>query len=65
MEACDYRISKADILETSLSRLDYNMVKYAVPFAVIMIAVNIGIVIFIYLFTDMKLLKSVGLLWKG
>ena len=44
---------------------DYNMVKYAVPFAVIMIAVNIGIVIFIYLFTDMKLLKSVGPIVEG
>ena len=44
---------------------DYNMVKYAVPFAVIMIAVNIGIVIFIYLFTDMKLLKSVVPIVEG
>lgn len=44
---------------------DYDMIKYAVPFAAVMIVVNIGIVIFIYLFTDMKLLKSAGLIVGG
>lgn len=44
---------------------DYDMIKYAVPFAAGMIVVNIGIVIFIYLFTDMKLLKSAGSIVEG
>lgn len=51
--------------EDATGKVLCNMVKYAVPFAVIMIAVNIGIVIFIYLFTDMKLLKSVGPIVEG